>query len=103
RTKKKRRTDNILVCLTRYTSLQWVLKDMPSLFQQIHLRWGGGLFNTIAATVYEHYDEIVNFFINRSTNASAEAFNAKIKAFRTSLRGATDVKCFLFRLTKIYA
>ncbi|KAA6328906.1 hypothetical protein EZS27_022243, partial [termite gut metagenome] len=60
-------------------------------------------FNTIAATVYEHYDEIVNFFINRSTNASAESFNTKIKAFRTSLKGVTDVKFFLFRLTKIYA
>ncbi|KAA6318019.1 hypothetical protein EZS27_031915, partial [termite gut metagenome] len=60
-------------------------------------------FNTIAATVYEHYDEIVNFFINRSTNASAESFNAKIKAFRTSMRGVTDVKFFLFRLTNIYA
>jgi transposase len=60
-------------------------------------------FNTIAATVYEHYDEILNFFINRSTNASAESFNAKIKAFRTSLRGVTDIKFFLFRLTNIYA
>ncbi|KAA6331741.1 hypothetical protein EZS27_019685 [termite gut metagenome] len=60
-------------------------------------------FNTIAATVYKHYDEIVNFFINRSTNASAESFNAKIKAFRTSMRGVTDVKFFLFRLTNIYA
>jgi hypothetical protein len=35
--------------------------------------------NTIAATVYEHYDEILNFFINRATYASAEAFNAKIE------------------------
>ena len=26
--------------------------------------------------------EILNFFVNRSTNASAESFNAKIKAFR---------------------
>ena len=43
-------------------------------------------FNTIAATVYEHYDEILNFFINRATNASAESFNVKIKAFRASLR-----------------
>jgi transposase len=60
-------------------------------------------FNTIAATVYEHYDEILNFFINRSTNASAESFNAKIKAFRTSLRGITDIKFFLFRLSNIYA
>jgi transposase len=60
-------------------------------------------FNTIAATVYEHYDEILNFFINRSTNASAESFNAKIKAFRASLRGVTDIKFFLFRLANIYA
>ena len=60
-------------------------------------------FNTIAATVYEHHEEILNFFINQSTNASAESFNAKIKAFRASLRGVTDVKFFLFRLAKIYA
>jgi transposase len=60
-------------------------------------------FNTIAATVYEHYEEILNFFINRSTNASAESFNAKIKAFRATLRGVVDVEFFLFRLTKIYA
>ena len=60
-------------------------------------------FNTIAATVYEHYDEILNFFINRSTNASAESFNAKIKAFRASLRGVTDSNFFFFRLAKIYA
>jgi transposase len=60
-------------------------------------------FNTIAATVYEHYEEILNFFINRSTNASAESFNAKIKAFRAALRGVVDMDFFLFRLTKIYA
>jgi transposase len=60
-------------------------------------------FNTIAATVYEHYEEILNFFINRSTNASAESFNAKIKAFRATLRGVVDIDFFLFRLTKIYA
>lgn len=60
-------------------------------------------FNTIAATIYEHHDEILNFFINRSTNASAESFNAKIKAFRASLRGVVDIKFFLFRLTNVYA
>ena len=60
-------------------------------------------FNTISATVYEYYEEILNFSMNRSTNASAESFNAKIKAFRTALRGVTDIKFFLFRLTKIYA
>ena len=60
-------------------------------------------FNTIAATIYEHCEQILNFFINRSTNASAESFNAKIKAFRTSLRGVTDINFFLFRLSNIYA
>ena len=60
-------------------------------------------FNTISATIYEHYDEILNFFNNRSTNASAESFNAKIKAFRAALRGIVDMDFFLFRLTKIYA
>jgi transposase len=60
-------------------------------------------FNTISATIYEHHEEILNFFINRSTNASAESFNAKIKAFRSSLRGVVDMKFFLFRLSNIYA
>ena len=60
-------------------------------------------FDTISATVYEHHEEILNFFINRSTNASAESFNAKIKAFRASLRGVVDMKFFLFRLSKIFA
>ena len=60
-------------------------------------------FNTIAATIYEHYDEILNFFVNRATNASAESFNAKIKAFRASLRGVVDTKFFLYRLMNIFA
>lgn len=60
-------------------------------------------FNVIAATLYAHYDEILNFFVNRATNAFAESFNAKIKAFRASLRGVTDIKFFLFRFTKLYA
>ena len=60
-------------------------------------------FNVIAATLYEHYDEVLNFFINRSTNAYAESFNAKLKSFRASLRGVLDIKFFLFRLCKIYA
>ena len=59
--------------------------------------------HTIAATVYRHHDEILNFFVNRSTNASAESFNAEIKAFRASLRGVVDIKFFLFKLTNIYA
>lgn len=59
-------------------------------------------FNTIARTIQNNYSTILNFFDNRSTNASAEAFNAKIKAFRSQFRGVRNIPFFLFRLTKIY-
>lgn len=60
-------------------------------------------FNVVAATFYEHYDDILNFYNNRSSNAAAESFNAKIKLFRANLRGVADKSFFLFRLTKLYA
>lgn len=60
-------------------------------------------FRTIEETIYSHYENILNFFDNRSTNASAESFNAKIKAFRRQLRGVSDISYFLFRLCNIYA
>jgi len=60
-------------------------------------------FNTISATIYTHYPNILNYFDNRSTNASAESFNAKIKAFRATQRGVRDIPFFLFRLANIYA
>ena len=41
-------------------------------------------FNIIAATFYEHYEEILNFYNNRSSNALAESFNAKVKLFRAN-------------------
>ena len=43
-------------------------------------------FNTIMNTVKINYDSILNYFDKRSTNASAESFNAKIKAFRNQFR-----------------
>lgn len=60
-------------------------------------------FGTISRTIINHYQTILNYFDHRSTNASAESFNAKIKAFRSRFRGVRDVKFFLFRLTNIYA
>ncbi|WP_420836617.1 transposase [Arcticibacter tournemirensis] len=45
----------------------------------------------------------MNFFDNRSTNAAAESFNAKIKAFRATSRGVRDTAFFLFHLANIYA
>jgi transposase len=60
-------------------------------------------FNTISNSIQHNYTSILNFFENRSTNASAESFNAKIKAFRTQFRGVRNVSFFLYRLAKIYA
>lgn len=60
-------------------------------------------FNVIAATFHEHYNEILNFYNNRSSNAMAESFNAKIKLFRANLRGVVDKKFFLFRIANLYA
>ena len=66
-------------------------------------RSGIDSFHTIMDTIQLHYDEILNYYNHRSTNASAEQLNSKIKAFRKSLRGVHDLSFFFFRLTKIYA
>ncbi|WP_346769982.1 transposase [Phocaeicola salanitronis] len=46
---------------------------------------------------------MLNFFLERHTNASSEAFNAKLKAFRATFRGVEDIKFFLFRVAMLYA
>ena len=60
-------------------------------------------FNTVANSIQLNYRTILNYFKNRSTNASAESFNAKIKAFRSQFRGVKNVEFFLFRLSRIFA
>ncbi len=62
-----------------------------------------GAFQTVLNTFHNHYDTILNFFINRDTNAFAESFNAKVKAFRNQFRGVRDIPFFLFRLSKLTA
>jgi hypothetical protein len=60
-------------------------------------------FNIVARSITLNYKSILNYFINRSTNASAESFNAKIKAFRAQFRGVKNIEFFLYRLTNIFA
>ena len=62
-----------------------------------------GAFDTVAKTIMNNYRTILNYFDNKSTNAAAESFNAKIKAFRAQFRGVGDIKFFLFRIAKIFA
>lgn len=59
-------------------------------------------FLTAAHSVRAHEGTILNYFYDRSTNASAESFNAKIKTFRSLVRGVTDKKFFLYRIAMIY-
>lgn len=47
-------------------------------------------------------DEILNYFIDHSTNAGAESFNSKIKGFRAQLRGVSDLPFIMFRLCTIF-
>lgn len=61
------------------------------------------VFNVIAETIKYRETEILNYFVNRATNEGAESLNSKIKQFRAMLRGLSDVKFFLFRLTKLFA
>jgi len=63
---------------------------------------GFASFVTTAEYICNHENTILNYFTNRSTNASAESFNAKIKGFRALVRGVRDKKFFLFRVAKIY-
>jgi len=72
---------------------QWYNKVAESEFKS---------FNTIAATMHTHYANILNFFDERSTNASAESFNSKLKAFRATQRGVNDMAFFMYRVSKIY-
>ena len=85
-------TKNKNIALTRLA--QWYNKVEKAGFKS---------FNTIAKSIQHNYQTILNFFDNRSTNASAESFNAKIKAFRRQFRGVRNIPFFLFRLSKIYA
>lgn len=54
-------------------------------------------------TISIEYWKILRYFRDRSTNAGAESFNAKLKGFRALLRGVRDIKFFLYRVQKLYA
>ena len=47
-------------------------------------------------------DNVLNYFLERSTNASAESLNSKMKGFRAQLRGVSDLPFFMFRLCRIF-
>lgn len=84
------------------TSKEQAFKKLALWYNDVE---AGGIdsFRTVARSIQNHYLDILNFFTHRSTNAAAESFNAKIKAFRATSRGVRDIEFFLFRLANIYA
>lgn len=47
-------------------------------------------------------EEVLNYFINHSTNASAESLNSKLKGFRSQLHGVSDLPFFMYRVSRIF-
>lgn len=75
-------------------------------FQEWYLQVDESKLTTLISasqTIKNNIGKILNYFIARQTNASAESFNAKIKQFRSLVRGVRDTNFFLFRVQKLYA
>ena len=73
---------------------KWYLKIDESLIPELI---------SAANTIKANEGKVLNYFYTRSTNASAESFNAKLKGFRSLLRGVSDINFFLFRVEKLFA
>ena len=56
---------------------------------------------SVRDTIKFHEDEILNYFIERQTNASAESLNSKIKCFRAQVKGVRDIPFFMYRLATV--
>ena len=75
------------------------LKDWIAITNHLNI----DTLSTVADTIELNFNNITNFFDNRSTNAFAESFNAKIKRFRTQLKGVTDKHFFIYRIDRLFA
>lgn len=78
------------------------MQQMNNWYDKVR-RLGNANFRSVIKTFKNHAPTILNYFRRRSTNASAEAFNSKVKIFRAQMRGVRDRNFFIFRLVKLYA
>ena len=58
--------------------------------------------NSARDAIKSREDNVLNYFLERSTNASAESLNSKMKGFRAQLRGVSDLPFFMYRLCQIF-
>lgn len=95
---------NVYVCLTSQDFLtSGVARLKLAKWYNGVEKFGYDGFNKVIEMFENHNETIVNYFENRLTNASAESFNAKIKAFRAQFRCVEDIKFFMYRLATIYS
>lgn len=92
-----------LLARSRHIVMKHFSKWTDSQKRRAEILFRGKFFNSVIQTMQNNYGTIANYFENRSTNASAESFNAKVKAFRNQFRGVSDIPFFLFRLKTIFA
>ena len=84
------------------TDLTLAMGELNKWYQKV-MALANSNFRSVVKTFKNHAPTILNYFRRRATNASAEAFNSKVKIFRSKLRGVRDRNFFLFRLVKLYA
>lgn len=56
---------------------------------------------SVRDTIKFYEDEILNYFIDWETNASAESLNSKMKCFRSELKGVSDNSFFMYRVATV--
>ena len=86
----------------RKTKRTTAMKLMNQWYEKVSAL-GNPNFRSVIKTFKNHAPTILNYFLRRSTNASAEAFNSKVKIFRSQMRGVRDRDFFIFRLVKLFA
>jgi len=84
------------------TNIQMAKEHLERWYKKID-KYHFDAFVTAANSIKAHQEEILNYFFNRRTNALAENFNGKIKAFRATFRGIRDLPFFLYRVSLIFS
>ena len=95
-------TNQLSQIFTKSPDKIWGLTRLAKWHEKVR-QMGFKTFNSVAKSIENHYQTILNYFDNRSTNAAAESFNGKIKAFRAQFRGVKNTEFFLYRLAQLYA
>ena len=84
------------------------IQDREKARKALH-KWYKNVGNTrireitsVRDTIKSKEEYILNYFNNRSTNASAESFNSKVKGLRAQVHGVNDLPFFMFRCATIF-